>query len=203
MPGLEFSGTVLKLGKAVKPIDDWCPAVGDQVGCGCVQGSAGPARAGGGEPASERESGFRSLQCAFQKRTNAFACDTRIQVMGVTRFGGYTTHLLCDATYVRPLPAGWGKSPARVQRVGMLVRMAARWRGGNKELEFNGRGAGACVCVRACMRAHTHANACFLVHFYLREAVSLSLSLSLSLTDTRTHAHTQALRRERHFCAPP
>ena len=43
MPGLEFSGTVLKLGKAVKPIDDWCPAVGDQVGCGCVQGSAGPA----------------------------------------------------------------------------------------------------------------------------------------------------------------
>eukprot|EP00802_Teleaulax_amphioxeia_P020155 Tamp_20427.p1 GENE.Tamp_20427~~Tamp_20427.p1 ORF type:complete len:267 (-),score=39.78 Tamp_20427:7-807(-) len=28
--------------------------------------------------------------------------------MGVTRFGGYTTHLLCDATYVRTLPAGWG-----------------------------------------------------------------------------------------------
>jgi NADPH:quinone reductase-like Zn-dependent oxidoreductase len=61
VPGLEFSGTVLKLGKAVKPIDDWCPAVGDQVGCGCVQGSAGPARAGGGEPASERVSGNRSV----------------------------------------------------------------------------------------------------------------------------------------------
>jgi hypothetical protein len=30
------------------------------------------------------------------------------QVMGVTRFGGYTTHLLCEATYVRPLPDGWG-----------------------------------------------------------------------------------------------
>mmetsp|Transcript_31867 Transcript_31867/g.26880 ORF Transcript_31867/g.26880 Transcript_31867/m.26880 type:complete len:267 (+) Transcript_31867:3-803(+) len=28
--------------------------------------------------------------------------------MGVTRFGGYTTHLQCEATYVRPLPDGWG-----------------------------------------------------------------------------------------------
>ena len=59
VPGLEFSGTILEMGRAVAEVDGWKPAVGDKV-------------------------------------------------MGVTRFGGYATHVLCEATYVRALPPGWG-----------------------------------------------------------------------------------------------
>ena len=29
------------------------------------------------------------------------------QVIGLTRFGGYATHVDADARYLRPLPAGW------------------------------------------------------------------------------------------------
>ena len=54
VPGLEFSGTVLKVGKSVT---------------------------------AHREGD---------------------RVMGVTRFGAFTTHLVCKAAFLRPLPAGWG-----------------------------------------------------------------------------------------------
>ena len=35
VPGLEFSGTVLRVGKGVKPIDNWAPTEGSKVMCIC------------------------------------------------------------------------------------------------------------------------------------------------------------------------
>lgn len=45
------------------------------------------------------------------------------QVMGVTRFGAYTTHLNIDQRYLTPLPAGWSLE----QGAGYLVQVLTAW----------------------------------------------------------------------------
>jgi D-arabinose 1-dehydrogenase-like Zn-dependent alcohol dehydrogenase len=79
VPGHEVIGTIEALGPDVR---GW--QVGTRVGVGWWGGSCG--------------------YCAHCRRGDAFACETVTAVTGVTRDGGYATHMLADASALAPVP---------------------------------------------------------------------------------------------------
>lgn len=80
VPGHEVIGTVAAVGGNVR---GW--KVGDRAGVGWFGGSCG--------------------YCAHCRRGSAFACENIQAVTGVTRDGGYATHLVADASAVAHVPA--------------------------------------------------------------------------------------------------
>jgi alcohol dehydrogenase len=80
VPGHEVIGTVAAVGDNVR---GW--RLGDRAGVGWFGGSCG--------------------YCARCRRGNAFACENIQAVTGVTRDGGYATHLVADASAVAHVPA--------------------------------------------------------------------------------------------------
>ena len=80
VPGHEVIGTVAAVGNNVP---GW--QVGDRAGVGWFGGSCG--------------------YCARCRRGNAFACENIQAVTGVTRDGGYATHLVADVSAVARVPA--------------------------------------------------------------------------------------------------
>jgi D-arabinose 1-dehydrogenase-like Zn-dependent alcohol dehydrogenase len=80
VPGHEVIGTVAAIGATVR---GW--QVGDRAGVGWFGGSCG--------------------YCAHCRRSNAFACETIQAVTGLTRDGGYATHLVADVSAVAHVPA--------------------------------------------------------------------------------------------------
>jgi len=80
VPGHEVIGTVAAVGAHVS---GW--QAGDRAGVGWFGGSCG--------------------YCARCRRGDAFACETIQAVTGVTRDGGYATHLIADASAVAHVPA--------------------------------------------------------------------------------------------------
>jgi D-arabinose 1-dehydrogenase-like Zn-dependent alcohol dehydrogenase len=81
VPGHEVIGTVATVGDHVP---GW--QVGDRAGVGWFGGSCG--------------------YCARCRRGNGFACENVQAVTGVTRDGGYATHLVADVSAVARVPAG-------------------------------------------------------------------------------------------------
>jgi D-arabinose 1-dehydrogenase-like Zn-dependent alcohol dehydrogenase len=79
IPGHEVIGTIEALGADV---DGWTP--GTRVGVGWFGGSCGYCR-----------------QC---RRANAFACENVHAATGVTRDGGYATHMLADTSALARIP---------------------------------------------------------------------------------------------------
>lgn len=79
VPGHEVIGTIEAVGPEV---EGW--AVGDRAGVGWFGGSCG--------------------WCPRCRRGDAFACETISAVTGVTRDGGYATHMLADASAVAHVP---------------------------------------------------------------------------------------------------
>jgi alcohol dehydrogenase len=79
VPGHEVIGTVEAIGPGVR---GW--QVGTRVGVGWFGGSCG--------------------YCARCRRGDAFACDTVTAVTGVSRDGGYATHMLADASALALVP---------------------------------------------------------------------------------------------------
>ena len=80
VPGHEVTGTVAAIGDNVL---GW--QVGDRAGVGWFGGSCG--------------------YCARCRRGNSFACENIQAVTGVTRDGGYATHLVADVSAVAHVPA--------------------------------------------------------------------------------------------------
>jgi len=80
VPGHEVIGTVAAVGVNVR---GWRP--GDRAGVGWFGGSCG--------------------YCAHCRRGNAFACENVLSITGVTRDGGYATHLVADASAAAHVPA--------------------------------------------------------------------------------------------------
>jgi alcohol dehydrogenase len=80
VPGHEVIGRVETIGSQVK---GW--SVGDRAGVGWWGGSCG--------------------YCRRCRRGEQFACETITAVTGVTRDGGYATHMLADASAVAHVPA--------------------------------------------------------------------------------------------------
>ena len=81
VPGHEVIGTVAAVGDHVA---GW--RIGDRAGVGWFGGSCG--------------------YCARCRRGNEFACANIHSVTGVTRDGGYATHLVADVSAVARVPAG-------------------------------------------------------------------------------------------------
>jgi D-arabinose 1-dehydrogenase-like Zn-dependent alcohol dehydrogenase len=79
VPGHEVIGTVEAIGSDVR---GW--EVGTRAGVGWFGGACG--------------------YCARCRRGNAFACETVTAVTGVTRDGGYATHMLADTTALALVP---------------------------------------------------------------------------------------------------
>jgi D-arabinose 1-dehydrogenase-like Zn-dependent alcohol dehydrogenase len=79
VPGHEVIGTLEAIGSDVR---DW--QVGMRVGVGWFGGACG--------------------YCARCRRDEAFACETVTAVTGVTRDGGYATHMLADASALALVP---------------------------------------------------------------------------------------------------
>ena len=79
IPGHEVIGVIDALGPDV---DGW--AMGQRVGVGWFGGSCG--------------------HCAKCRRGESFACDTIQSITGVTRDGGYATHMLALASAVARVP---------------------------------------------------------------------------------------------------
>jgi D-arabinose 1-dehydrogenase-like Zn-dependent alcohol dehydrogenase len=79
VPGHEVIGTIEAVGPEV---EGW--AVGDRAGVGWFGGSCG--------------------WCPRCRRGDAFACETISAATGVTRDGGYATHMLADASAVAHVP---------------------------------------------------------------------------------------------------
>lgn len=80
VPGHEVVGVVTAVGDKVS---GW--QVGDRAGVGWFGGSCG--------------------YCSRCRRGDAFACETITAITGVTRDGGYATHLVADASAVAHVPA--------------------------------------------------------------------------------------------------
>jgi alcohol dehydrogenase len=80
VPGHEVIGTVAAVGENVR---GW--QVGDRAGVGWFGGSCG--------------------YCSQCRRGNAFACENIHAVTGVTRDGGYATHLVADVSAVARVPS--------------------------------------------------------------------------------------------------
>lgn len=80
VPGHEVIGTVAAIGDYVR---GW--HLGDRAGVGWFGGSCG--------------------YCARCRRGNAFACENIQAVTGLTRDGGYATHLVADVSAVARVPA--------------------------------------------------------------------------------------------------
>jgi D-arabinose 1-dehydrogenase-like Zn-dependent alcohol dehydrogenase len=81
VPGHEVIGTLEAIGPDVR---GW--QVGTRVGVGWFGGACG--------------------YCARCRRGEAFACETMTAVTGVTRDGGYATHMLADASALALVPDG-------------------------------------------------------------------------------------------------
>jgi alcohol dehydrogenase len=81
VPGHEVIGTLEAIGPDVR---GW--QVGTRVGVGWFGGACG--------------------YCARCRRDEAFACETMTAVTGVTRDGGYATHMLADASALALVPDG-------------------------------------------------------------------------------------------------
>ena len=82
IPGHEVIGTIEAVGSQV-PAEDWKP--GTRVGVGWFCGSCG--------------------QCANCRRGNAFACQRIHGATGITRDGGYATHMLARMSALVRVPA--------------------------------------------------------------------------------------------------
>ena len=80
VPGHEVIGTIAELGP---DIDGW--NVGDRVGIGWFPGSCG--------------------YCPHCRRGEAFACDNVHGATGVSRDGGYATHMIADTSALAHVPA--------------------------------------------------------------------------------------------------
>lgn len=80
VPGHEVIGTIEAIGSGV---EGW--SVGDRVGVGWFGGSCG--------------------HCENCRRDRAFACLTQTSITGVTRDGGYATHMLAEASALAHVPA--------------------------------------------------------------------------------------------------
>jgi alcohol dehydrogenase len=79
VPGHEVIGVIEALGSDV---EGW--AIGERVGVGWFGGSCG--------------------YCGHCRRGNAFACETFTSITGVTRDGGYATHMLALASALAKMP---------------------------------------------------------------------------------------------------
>ena len=91
VPGHEVIGTLEAIGPDVR---GW--QVGTRVGVGWFGGACG--------------------YCARCRRGEAFACETMTAVTGVTRDGGYATHMLADASALAHVP-----DDARRDRIGAVA----------------------------------------------------------------------------------
>ncbi len=80
VPGHEVIGVIEALGP---DIDGW--KIGDRVGVGWFGGACG--------------------YCRNCRRDNAFACETMTNITGITRDGGYATHMLALASSLARVPA--------------------------------------------------------------------------------------------------
>jgi alcohol dehydrogenase len=80
VPGHEVIGVIEALGSDV---EGW--AIGERIGVGWFGGSCG--------------------YCGHCRRGNAFACETFTSITGVTRDGGYATHMLALASALAKMPA--------------------------------------------------------------------------------------------------
>jgi alcohol dehydrogenase len=114
IPGHEVIGVIDAAGPDV---DGW--AVGERVGVGWFGGSCG--------------------YCRNCRRNNAFACETFTSITGVTRDGGYATHMLALASALAKVPAALNS----VQSAPLLCAGVTTF----NALRHSGAGAGDLVAV--------------------------------------------------------